>query len=817
MDSLLRAVINNDSTALNDFISSGCYETELRLVFGLLLQVAEDKNNLEVVSILQDHGHLIQLAELVELDDVANNIHSDPPRPAHHLNASVVDDHELGPMLGSAESEIPLIVGAENRHAENRQSQTDLINCNELSGGEHTCKIAGTAHINFSVGECMDYLVKMEQPDTLMNLFLLGLDENIRDSEGKGFIHYAATADNQVILRMLIDSGADVEARDLQHVTPLMMACRSTSLGCVDVLLEHTNNLNIIDHCDQTALHYAAKSDAACCAEKLLMRGIKFQLSMHRETELMVALSHNAENMVKLLVENNMDVNTRNRQLATALHYAAMYDCPAAIEQLSLVDALMEVDRHGYTPIAIAAKNGHHRALDALIRCYTNTKFYNMQTRNQKSPLQLAASMGQYECVELLLNAGAGIDYGSDLCLGAQGGNHQILALLLKTYRERLGSDWYMAGLETDWSVNKLQMSPLHIAAMYGYEECVKLLLAEGANPCHTMPATGETPLMLAVIKNYHRCAKLIIDAICKERSAALNILTPKRKTALHYAAKQGSLECAELLVKDAAAVDIKDSHGYTAMLLAVQAGHCEIVRLLLKANCDITASKQHGWNGLHLAALSNYPECALCLVQAGLDPDASTWISQVNPAQLAAKKGNTTILRLLLEYGSSVLHCDDVGMTPMHYAATNDNIDCIEVLVLYRSPVDPVTKLNQTPILLAAVQGCVSAMAMLLLYNSDVSTITSTDDVCKALDENRRAEAVCLLYQAHHKFYSQELCTMFSRPRTMKQQCRSVIRHCMGQGLEFINGLAMLQLPAALQKYIGMEDECNKYASHIR
>jgi ankyrin repeat protein len=60
------------------------------------------------------------------------------------------------------------------------------------------------------------------------------------------------------IVRLLIEQGADVKARDESQSTPLHLASSSGILGSVRLLLEHGADVAARDGCGRTPLHLAS-------------------------------------------------------------------------------------------------------------------------------------------------------------------------------------------------------------------------------------------------------------------------------------------------------------------------------------------------------------------------------------------------------------------------------------------------------------------------------------------------------------------------------------------------------------------------------
>ena len=75
-------------------------------------------------------------------------------------------------------------------------------------------------------------------------------------------------------------------------------------------------------------------------------------------------------------------------------------------------------------------------------------------------------------------------------------------------------------------------------------------------------------------------------------------------RTALHYAAREGYLDCLKLLIKAGADLNAKENDGWTALHWAARNGKLDCVKALIEAGADLNAQKNDGWTALHLAAV---------------------------------------------------------------------------------------------------------------------------------------------------------------------------------------------------------------------
>ncbi|XP_033124057.1 ankycorbin-like [Anneissia japonica] len=187
-----------------------------------------------------------------------------------------------------------------------------------------------------------------------------------------------------------------------------------------------------------------------------------------------------------------------------------------------------------------------------------------------KSAFHLAAKLGQYPCLEILLQLGADVNVVDKkgctaLHCASKSGHFNCIQRLLQ--------------LHADATIFNIQgETALQLAVASNHSDCCKLLLLGGA-PVGTKDKDGKTPLMVAAENgDADLCRELI------ERGAVVNEQDKLLQTALILSCKKGHKEVIDLLVKRGANVTIKDNTGHDAAFYAENCTEDAVKELLNSA-----------------------------------------------------------------------------------------------------------------------------------------------------------------------------------------------------------------------------------------
>ena len=153
------------------------------------------------------------------------------------------------------------------------------------------------------------------------------------------------------------------------------------------------------------------------------------------------------------------------------------------------------------------------------------------------------------------------------------------------------------------------KMTPLHVAVSAGHLNILSLLLAHGAH-VDGRDRLGKTPLHRASSDGKVEAGQCLLDC-----GADINARDNDGWTPLFHAASQGHFEFTRMLIERGAVVDARDTMGTTPLHQVVETDDFRIVRLLLEHGADVNARSKSGKSPSELAWL---PEIVELLFEHG-------------------------------------------------------------------------------------------------------------------------------------------------------------------------------------------------------
>jgi ankyrin repeat protein len=312
--------------------------------------------------------------------------------------------------------------------------------------------------------------IRADDRPTVAKLLGGGADVNTRDARGNTPLMYAAAHGSLEMMRQLLAAGADAKAKNNLESTALMWC--TANLDKVRLLVEKGANVNARSKQGRSPLVIAAAHDGNVEVLRLLIaRGadVKAPGAAGANAALIAASGANDIAMVKLLIEHGADAKAKDPAGFTALIDAAGYGNLEAVKLLLARGA--DVNAQSEPSRGRPVKNGPI-GIGSL------------------TPLLMAVTAGNPEIVRLLLDAGADINVRdvrgmtpTMLAIATDHPNEKIVRMLLA---KRPAMDAKSKANETalDWAL-KFQhpaILPLVRKASGGIEPAKR----EVVTPAHT-------------------------------------------------------------------------------------------------------------------------------------------------------------------------------------------------------------------------------------------------------------------------------------------------------------------------------------------
>uniref|UniRef100_UPI003AAD9DCE serine/threonine-protein phosphatase 6 regulatory ankyrin repeat subunit C isoform X1 n=2 Tax=Centroberyx gerrardi TaxID=166262 RepID=UPI003AAD9DCE len=604
----------------------------------------------------------------------------------------------------------------------------------------------------------------------MVNLLLnKGANVSASDEQDRQPIHWAAYLGHVEVVKLLVSHSADAMCKDKRGYTPLHAAAASGQLDVVKYLLRLGVEIDEANAFGNTALHMACHAGQEAVASELVNNGANInQPNHHGYTPLhLAAVSSSGALCLELLINNGADVNMQSKEGKSPLHMAAIHGrftrSQILIQNGGEIDC---VDVYGNAPLHVAARYGHELLISTLM---TNGADAAKQGIHGMLPIHLAVLYGFPGCCRKLLSSGqlynivpsltsghmppVGFDINTPDNLGrtclhaaASGGNVDCLNLLLNcgadsSIKDNLGraplhyaaangnSHCTIAMVRASAEVNELDLtgcSPLHYAAAshtfrggdrhdsdtdHSAERekeaflCLEYLLDNGANPT-LKNSKGYSAVHYAAAHGNKQHLELLLEISfnCLGEVESNVPVSP-----LHLAAYNGHCEALRLLSETLVSLDVRDIEGRTALHLAVQRGFARCVEVLLKhqASCTLKEHK-HKWTPLHAAAAEGQMDCLLILVNKEETADIIDSIDEQGQTalMLAALGSHTDCVHILLEKGAEADAADKKGRTALHRAAVMGSEDCVCALLEHGASALCRDSQGRTPLHLAASCG---------------------------------------------------------------------------------------------------------------
>ncbi|KAF3223784.1 hypothetical protein TWF679_000222 [Orbilia oligospora] len=241
--------------------------------------------------------------------------------------------------------------------------------------------------------------------------------ENGANIEAKAYsnetpLHLAVKYKREAIVGLLVNSGADIEAKNGLRKTPLASAANAGNKSMASLLIENGADIEAKDYGGSTPLLFAAASGSVETVELLIDKGANIGVkSRIGHSLLSVAAMWGNAAVIKLLLNCGADINANDGGM-TPLSTAIMRENPVVVDLLLKNGADIDArDIQEMTPLLSAVANGRIDMVELLLMNGANIEARDSQAR---TPLLFAVLKAAYRpgvedhlIIELLLSRGA--------------------------------------------------------------------------------------------------------------------------------------------------------------------------------------------------------------------------------------------------------------------------------------------------------------------------------------------------------------------------------------------------------------------------
>jgi ankyrin repeat protein len=350
---------------------------------------------------------------------------------------------------------------------------------------------------------------------------------------------------------------------------------------------------------------------------------------------------------VRALLSEKIDVNAPGKDGTPALHWSVRTGDVQTARLLITAGADVKLpNRYGVTPLTLATTNGNTAMMGLLLEAGADP---NSADPAGETMLMIASKIGVIDAVRLLLDRGAAVDARDEA----------------------------------------FQQTALMFAIRENRTDVVSLLVSKGAQ-VNAKTRVGATPnwVLPNSVPGFGHGVGIVRGGLPARGSRAP---IPGGLSPLQYAARDGRLEAAKVLLDNGADINQVEANGITPLLSAIVNNRVEVARFLIDRGADIKTADWYGRTPLWAAVETR-----------NMDVDNATFENSINRAPFL------DLIKVLLDKGADPnVRMKEVPPIRRAFLRATGDLSWVDMT-------------GQTPFLRAALAGDVTVMRLLMQHKAD-------------------------------------------------------------------------------------------------
>ncbi|GFU11199.1 ankyrin-3 [Nephila pilipes] len=535
-----------------------------------------------------------------------------------------------------------------------------------------------------------------------------------RDSSGSTALHMAVLGNHQEIVSFLIDNGAEINIKDANGDTPLLLAAKNNCINITRLLIKKEECISGDRIESLNSAVFAGHHDIV----KILLKQCKFDTHALQEEYGLLHKSVKIGHMIvtKVLLENGFKIDACWKEKhSTPLHLAVMHDHFEISKILLSKGADPNIqNEYGFTPLHIAAMRGNTNLVEILLEKKADVFITDSQNRYV---IEIAILSIQLDVVKLLVQT-------------------ENIDVNLR---------------------RKHDFTLLHFSALTGSKEITEYLVEKRAN-IDAKDVYGSKPIHIAIRKGFTNIVEYFLSCNMK-----IDDLDGNGLTLLHIAADSGEANISELLIKRKANINAFNLNNETPIHLAAANGHKKVIDILLHNGAFYNIRNKMEQTPLHktkdesIASVLRAVENLFISVKNNDFMDVETQLKtnisefcfinancMINYTLLhyASQNGYEKIVETLLKHKANPNVRNKKKFTPLHFAAEYSHFAIVKELLANGAIYDANSNTHKTPFKLATDKNVIN----LLDFLSNVFTKIRNNDSSVLLDLSSIKEDISIV-----------------------------------------------------------------------